>query len=87
MGRGCAVALSAFIALVVGVVVAFLAAAQHEGNQLFSPSASASASAPAVVPATSAAAASPSMLVSDNPVFDLTGSGDACRMHYFADDG
>lgn len=24
----------------------------------------------------------PSVVVSDNPAFDLTGSGDACRMHY-----
>ena len=27
----------------------------------------------------------PSVVVSDNPAFDLTGSGDACRMHYFQD--
>ena len=46
----------------------------------------------AVPPATSAAppppssSPAPSVLVSDNPAFDLTGSGGACRMHYFQDD-
>lgn len=46
----------------------------------------------AVPPATSAAPPppspnpAPSVLVSDNPAFDLTGSGDACHMHYFQDD-
>lgn len=50
-------------------------------------------SAAAVLPPASSAApappspsAAPSVLVSDNPAFDLTGSGDACRMHYFQDD-
>ena len=28
----------------------------------------------------------PSVVVSDNPAFDLTGSGDGCRMHYFQDE-
>lgn len=56
-------------------------------------------STPAAAPSTSAPAAassspapppppkpSPSVLVSDNPAFDLAGSGDACKMNYFQDD-
>lgn len=36
-------------------------------------------------PASPKPSPSPSVLVSDNPAFDLTGSGDACKMVYFQD--
>jgi hypothetical protein len=53
-----------------------------------SPAASTATTAPATTAAeTTAAQASPSATTSDNPAFDLTGSGDACRMHYMQVDG
>lgn len=85
--------LGCFVAVVMVGVAVFMVYAARAGNQLFAPSAAdtASAAAPAVV--TSSAAPPPpspnpvpSVLVSDNPAFDLTGSGDACRMHYYQDD-
>jgi len=46
-----------------------------------SPMPAAASSSPAPPPPSP----SPSVLVSDNPAFDLAGSGDACKMHYFQD--
>jgi len=46
------------------------------------PAVASSSPAPPPPPSPSPA---PSVLVADNPAFDPTGSGDACRMHYFQD--
>lgn len=66
-----------------------VAVASSPAPVVSSPAAAPSASAP--VGASSSPAPppppkpSPSVLVSDNPAFDLVGSGDACRMNYYQD--
>lgn len=52
------------------------------------PSVAAVTTRPAAPAASTPASPSPqpTVVVSDNPAFDLTGSGGACRMHYFQDE-
>ena len=76
--------------LVVGALVlvaTFMVYAATKGSHVLDAPASTGATAPAQPATSDAAAASPSVLVSDNPAFDLTGSGGACRMHYFETGG
>jgi pyruvate/2-oxoglutarate dehydrogenase complex dihydrolipoamide acyltransferase (E2) component len=66
------------------------AAASAPAPAASTPAAASSSPAPAVAssspaPPPPSPSPVPSVLVSDNPGFDLAGSGDACRMHYFQD--
>jgi hypothetical protein len=77
------VILAAFaVVVVVGVVRYQTRAASSSDTAGDVPTSSAPAAAQSVSMGPSPAA---SVVVSDNPAFDLTGSGDACRMHYFQD--
>jgi len=91
LGRGEKRALGCLAVAGVAVAVVVLVLANREGDRVLGAGAAASSQAPAygVVPGSAAAppspSPSPSVVVSDDPAFDLTGSGDACRMHYFQD--
>lgn len=63
-------------------------ASVDSGGVVVSSQAAVSLSTQGAAPAPLSASPSPrpSVVVSDNPAFDLTGSGDACRMHYFQDE-
>lgn len=75
------------------VVAAGIVRYQLRTRPMAQPDSSASPSVAAVVDSvtpvpdspSSSPSAVPSVVVSDNPAFDLTGSGDACRMTYFQD--
>lgn len=71
--------------LVVGVLVGVAGCSSSSGG---APSADTGASSAAASPAAPPPSPSPvpSVVVSDNPAFDLTGSGGGCRMHYFQDE-
>lgn len=81
------VVLGAFIVVVVVMLVRYQTPStppQSTAGDLPSVAVSVSAAAPATS-APPPPSPVPSVVVSDNPAFDLTGSGDACRMHYFQD--
>lgn len=82
------VILGVFIAVVVVGIVRYQARSSPPPSTAGDlPSVSAVPTQPAA-PATSTPASpspQPTVVVSDNPAFDLTGSGDGCRMHYFQD--
>lgn len=81
------VILAVFVAVVVAGIVKYQTRSTPPPSTVGDlPSVAVSVSAAA--PATSAPPSPspvPSVVVSDNPAFDLTGSGDGCRMHYFQD--
>lgn len=71
------------------VIVVATAMAAIGCSSTSSPTASTANSTTAAAATVQAATtqAAPSVTTSDNPAFDLTGSGDACRMHYMQVDG
>lgn len=77
------------LAVFVAVVVAGIVRYQTRSNgapsaaQVTPSVAASSAGSPSAAPPSPSPV--PSVVVSDNPAFDLTGSGDGCRMHYFQD--
>lgn len=73
------------VVLVVGLLVGVAGCSSSSGG---APAADTGASSAAASPAAPPPPPSPvpSVVVSDNPAFDLTGSGDGCRMHYFQDE-
>lgn len=73
---GCLVA----VVLTVAAVVAY---AELKGDPPSGSAAQSGAPAPSTAPPSPSPV--PGVVVSDNPAFDLAGSGDGCRMHYFQD--